>query len=686
MIVASTIGSFAAVNFSDVASNHWAKDFIVKMADKKIISGYFDNKTLKLTFKPDNPVSYVEATQMIYSTLKSTNKLKSTAGLVTKHSTSMTNAKIPQWAHEAVAYALEYNILHPEDLKSFMNKDNQVSAKRADVAIFLGKALDMKDALDPLPILNFVDAELIKSQAVPYVDLLVKKGIVNGDTQNKFNPNTVITRAQMATMCAKAYDLLIGTQINPPTTPKTETKQERFIQYVNKSANMIVVEDEKDNRDVHTIRNIPIIEDRESRTILDLQEGDKVELTFDTSGNLKEIEILERAEKKDIENKRIIDYIDSKAKMMVVKDEDDNTQVYNLEDVYIKEDGKSKRISDLDEGDSVVLVFDTKGILVGIEIDDTIVEFEGRIESIKDYDDYYLLVVRDQKNLVLKKEFKIYDSTEIKYDTENKSLSVSKLKEGDYISIKFSGDRAIKIVIDTEETEYNGLLESYIDFNKGYPILKLRANNNEVLEFEIDDDVYVRRDRSRAEIYDLAKGDIVSVVVQNNKVTDIYATSRSVRGSEEGRIKQIIIGNPSKIVIEDEDDMEYTYSIANTVDVEIDDDDADIRDLDINYEVELRIENDLVTEIEAKKVAAKNTITGDIVKLYAKYDRMTVKHFSEAEEKYINRSIAVTDDTKIISKEGDTIRIGHLDEDTTVIITGYYDDDIFVADRIIELD
>ena len=99
LILSGGFSAFAAqTTFSDINEAPWAKEYIIKMADAKIISGYFDEKTLRATFKPNQPVSYVEAVQMIYNTLKAASKLKTTASVVSKQEDLLKANNIPQWA------------------------------------------------------------------------------------------------------------------------------------------------------------------------------------------------------------------------------------------------------------------------------------------------------------------------------------------------------------------------------------------------------------------------------------------------------------------------------------------------------------------------------------------------------------------------------------------------------------
>ncbi|MBB6215603.1 hypothetical protein HNQ80_001692 [Anaerosolibacter carboniphilus] len=616
LFAVNTASGFAATPFSDVPNDHWGKGFIEKAADKKIINGYLDDKTLQMKFKPESPVNYVESVQMIYNTLKATNKLKANTGLIQKHSANMTANNIPEWAREAVAYALEYNILHKDDLKSFTNKDTLINAKRVDVAVFLGKALDMESALDPLPMLKFVDAETIKSQAVPYVDLLVDKKIISGDGENKFNPNQTITRVQMATMCWNTYELLNtsggNTIVVPPTQTPTPTP---------------------------------------------------------TNPTEKTLEVT-------------IDYVAEDTKMIVVKDTKGDTKVYNLTGVSIKVNGKTKSIGDLSKGDIGKLTFDGTDTLKAIEINNAVTTMEGKIQKISDVGDYHLLKVEDQKSALIVRELKIYDTTEIEYDDEK--VSVSKLDKDDIVYIKYVGDRVISIEIVEDEKEYSGILESAVNF-KTNPSIKLKLNDGKVMEFEIDDDASIRRDGSKENLDALEAGDLATVIVEYGKVVKITATSIAEKSKDEGVIKEIIIGNPSKITILNEDKKTVTYEISKSATIKIDGATSDLKDLEIQYEVELRLDKNKVTRITADAEKSKDTITGEIVKLYDKYDRLSVSVFDKTEKDYVTISVEVTDDTIILSNTGTTIRLSRLDEEDMIFIDGYYDDDVFVANKIIQL-
>ena len=608
-IASSTMTSLGANVFSDVSSTHWAKDYIATMSEKGIISGSFDEKTLKFYFKPENAVTYVESVQMIYSTLKAVNQLENTTGVTDKYSAVLTNAKIPAWAHEAIAYAIEYKMIQVGDLQGFMKNGVQQNAKREDVAIFLGKAIDLKKEIkaDSIirPILSFVDGETVKDQAIPYVDWLVRKSIFTGDNENKFNPTKSIKRAEMATICFKGYELLKDVVIVNPVTPTPVT-------------------------------------------------------TVDT---------------------KIVSFILPSARMIIVKDDKNNEEVYTLETTgYVKKNGILGKIADVKVGDSVNLVFDSNKKLIGIDISNLVSEYEGAIGSLIEKNEYYLLTVKDGFDLNFSKEFKVYDNSDIRID--GKSVSVSSLKVGDRVLVNYIGEKATKVTLQLTEGTYSGLLETRVIFTT-YPSIKIKSTNNQILEFVISDDAYVTRDGKRADLFDLNIGDVVEVRVKQNKIVDIDATSRNIKRTVEGAIKGIKIESPNKLVILPIGEREeITYEISNKAIITLDKKDAQFYDLRLGYNVVLTIESNMVTGIAAKKIELGTALTGQVIRVYEKSYVFTVNHLDPVTSNYEVLSIHVTDDTVIINKAGTVVRFGYLYTDDNVFVEGSYEGDIFVAKSI----
>ena len=611
IFLACTISSSAVNMFSDIGSVPWASEAINKMADKEIIKGSIDEKTLRIQFRPKDNVSYIEALQMIYKTLQATDHLTPTSAVVTQNGKILSDGTIPVWAHAAVEYALNNKVVTAQEVQRFIKNGKATNARRIDVAVFAGKALNMDEDLDPLPILGFKDAEMIIKAGIPYVDMLVKKGIITGDTNNKFNPNNTITRAEMAVICSKVYDFLSKEKnkipnIVPQTKPNTEVANKKTV---------------------------------------------------------------------------IADYINSDGTMLVVKDEKANVEVYSLDaSVIVKKDGAVKRTVDIRIGDVLKLTKDNNNKLTLIEIDNTTIKFEGIVDRVIKMDDDYLLIVKDKYDAVYKKEYTVDEDTDILKD--KKLISVSRLIEGDRVSIVAIGQKATKITVEASKEVYAGILES-----NQYHKIKVKINNDQSLELEVSDNVYIRRDNSRADIINLSAGDIVTVTVEYNKATDIQAISRTTKSKDEGVIKTILIGNPTKLTITSKNDKEeYTYEVSNSATIRIDREDIKIYDLRPGYTVELQMENKVVTRIDAKKTGDKNVIVGEITRIYKDLNRLRVEYTDTSTRKIESVFVEVTDEATILSSANTTIRLSQLITGDELYIEGYYEDDWFIARRIIQLD
>ncbi len=205
MAVSSLPTTAYAANFKDIGDVAWAAGTIASVADKGLLSGYEDN-----TFRGKNNVTYCEAMQMVYTVLNKTGALEP-ADAVTLYSymTLLDTYDIPKWSQMAVAYGVAYNIIDMGMVvKSFAG--GKTAATREDVAIMFGNAMGIvfgkeKSTSDAA---KFVDYSSISADAAEQVSLLVKMGIVGGDTTNRFNPKKNISRAEMAVMLHNTYGVL----------------------------------------------------------------------------------------------------------------------------------------------------------------------------------------------------------------------------------------------------------------------------------------------------------------------------------------------------------------------------------------------------------------------------------------------------------------------------------------------
>ncbi|SKC56680.1 S-layer homology domain-containing protein [Maledivibacter halophilus] len=610
LLLTNTIGVLALQSFTDVGDGHWAKEYIEKMESKQVVAGYPD-----ATFKPAENVSKLAAITMIFRTIKAAGKLENVNlnSLLQRYSMVLHRFNIPtrySWAEEAVAFALEEDILEEYELQGFFKPDGTLeNVKRAEVSVFLGKALNnylKEDLRGNIIVFGFNDTDFISTTAAPYVDLLVKKDIVSGDENNNFNPNKPINRAGAAKMFSLAYDILDDIKID--------------------------LEDEDEDEEY---------DERELST----EEGKIVVVVEDNNS-------------------------------IVVEDDDGDKNIYKIEDdTEILIGGRRADIDDLKEKQEIELFLDDDNVVVKVEVGQSLSDSDAEIYNVIDMGRYYLITFRDSDNN--KRTYKTDDDTLI--ELNDKTADADELERGDTVTFTVDGETLVEVLVESKTRVYEGILESSVVF-RNYPRMELKTSNKRIIELEVDEDASVRRNGRKRDLMDLVKGDVITATVEDDKVVKIVATS--IDEDDEGVITEIILGSQNKITILNDDGIERTYTLAPDVDIEIDNDDAEISDLKVDYKVELEIESELVTDIEAEKVEISNSMNGVITKIHKDFDAITIK---VVENNGTEHYTVLADDADIMTVSGRDRRFRDLDEDDEVFVYGEDKSEIFdfVADKII---
>lgn len=263
----------SAATFTDINEVSWASSTIQAVSDKGLINGYEDG-----TFRAKNNVTYSEAMVMVYNLMSKTGNLKASAtNTLSIYQSVLNTYKIPTWSQSTVAYGLSAQILMAADLPKFTTNGVSNPATRQDVAVMFGRALSEKYDIYAGTGVNYNDVWRISDEAMPYVDLLTRLGIVTGDDSGNFNPTANITRAEMAVMMNKTYDLLSNELAN--TGEITEI--------VNHDGDYYDIDVKMDNGERNRLTlsddNISVYNKDGSRElpISSLSKGDRVSLVFD---------------------------------------------------------------------------------------------------------------------------------------------------------------------------------------------------------------------------------------------------------------------------------------------------------------------------------------------------------------------------------------------------------------------
>ena len=195
-------------SFSDVTEEDypWAIEAIEDMTTDGIIKGYTDG-----TFRPAQSITKMEAlilSARVLGYTKDANKP------FTDYAYAQYKDVVDQYDikyKEEVAYLLYKGVLKESELDDYISA-TQANAYmlRWEAAILLAKVMGGEEMLNPSADLLFVDKADIPASAVPYVAFVNEIGLMGSmsETEQIFNPNFAVNRAQMAVLLYRIMDMI----------------------------------------------------------------------------------------------------------------------------------------------------------------------------------------------------------------------------------------------------------------------------------------------------------------------------------------------------------------------------------------------------------------------------------------------------------------------------------------------
>lgn len=171
----------AVKSFPDVKTKDWFYTTVTELVGMGAINGYPDG-----TFGPQKNISYAEYLTILVKT--------------TKAGGSYTASQGDEWYTGTVKAAYESNILKNGEITNYTKP-----ITRSDAAKFTERAVQQvlgESSLDTTNIQNLIkDYSSIKGTSNEYYILQqYAKGIVVGNNEGKFNPNSNLTRAEASTI------------------------------------------------------------------------------------------------------------------------------------------------------------------------------------------------------------------------------------------------------------------------------------------------------------------------------------------------------------------------------------------------------------------------------------------------------------------------------------------------------
>lgn len=173
---ADVIENIRICNFKDLNGYDWAKTAIVSLYEKHLIDG-----TGETSFNPSGKVKREEFIKMIDSLYEGENK-----------DNGFSDVSENSWYAPYVNKAVNAGIIKGVDAKHF---GTGLGVTRQDMAVIIARVLGAELSTGNS---GFADDAEIASYAKESVTTLKKLGVISGSGEGKFNPKSVMTRAEAA--------------------------------------------------------------------------------------------------------------------------------------------------------------------------------------------------------------------------------------------------------------------------------------------------------------------------------------------------------------------------------------------------------------------------------------------------------------------------------------------------------
>lgn len=214
LLLMSSVPSYgAATRFKDVPKGHWTYSHVEKMAKLGYLDGYPDG-----TFGPSGKLTFMQSMSTLSRFTNPTAAEKINA--INAYNSLLNEVNVKQtWEREGLAIALYKGIVSENEVRN-ANKMGLLNKpiERIAVSVFLVKAMGLEDMANSISVVYvpFKDVLKINSGQRKYLEVLLDAKVLdpNGKGEGIFDPKSVLSRGEMATLLSRSYDYL---QKNPVT-------------------------------------------------------------------------------------------------------------------------------------------------------------------------------------------------------------------------------------------------------------------------------------------------------------------------------------------------------------------------------------------------------------------------------------------------------------------------------------
>ena len=574
LVIGVSTVTWAAPVYKDVPS--WGQAAVQKVVDKGLMAGnssgqFFPNQVVTkfqlvevlariAGYKDPIMDSTITLAEKQYNE-NAYNKYKGVLNKASQNFSGWESAK-----NHRIAYLLQKGIFEERDLNRFVNNKGVAQpVTREELAIYLVRLLGKEqEALAEVATTGFSDDGAFNDTigAKSYVAYLKKVGLVQGDTNNQYNPQVSVNRVTLAVFLANTLDYIEKDAVVNTTQEEMVAGSIKNVQHIRRG--FLVITNYKGQDLMYTLpTDLQIFNHGSYLTAQQLKEGMQISAKVrDGKSGMKEVFWIQV----------LVDPTStaSHSSTTIVPSNKDKVQTQTLHGIV-------QRIRQDSDYDVITI---TQQVLLW-----------GRIQEEE-------------------KTFYIAKDAELRSD-DNKILGVREIRRGDIIEAEVDISTLYKGRILSREREVTGIIVDRQQVD-GKQTISVETTDKRIETYKItkNSEIYKRRHK-RATWSDLRIGDEVTVEVDYDEVIEINAEGWKER--VRGVIESIVIAPTSKITIKDRDDKEKEYVLLPSVSVSNRRGDvSSIYDLRLGYEVEISLESEEIDRIDILDYNTQTTFQGTI--------------------------------------------------------------------------
>ena len=553
-------GMVFAASFSDL-EGHWAKEYMLELNELGYLKGYDDN-----TMRPESSITGATALTLM-SRLFDVDE--AALDLAREEYGAFAQEVIPStqsWLNDedVIVVCLAGGVISETELQELIAAGGlSGNLTREYLAVLFVRAMQLESDAEAIKTVNlpFTDLERITEARRSYVQVLYEAGVVEGNSDNTFNPKSGVKRSEVAAMFSRTLAYLDDHDGLPTLSQYDGVKKFKGV-LLDASADAVIL------RSMTGVEYVLDVDPDASLTVdgksvgkmSSSYEGGFAELYFDTDEKTVTRAVVDTKS----------DWIQGQLKtsdttaLSIVRADDNSTKSYlfDKDETAFYYENKSIPKTSLARGSYVTAKMGEKR-LEQVWAYPGEYELEGTMLSM-DYGTTCTVMVEDEDGAVFQLQFLISEQPTISRGGITYEDGLTRLQEGDLLTIRIRDGEIREIATDTdtkaETTE--GTVTSISQTSDGYHLTV--DEDGDINSYSVSPYVTVTKDKKKAALSELRVGDSVTLTLSGKTITDIVIEAAATN-SDSLTGKVLLVDTTARQLLVQDDGLIYVNTKDATI-------------------------------------------------------------------------------------------------------------------------